>query len=82
MVILTVPIVLGLIRAQDVADWQTRAGGSMSFEVGSIKQDKGAGKNGMGRLTSTTHENILSSTFHSTSTPPSATILLPPTLQQ
>jgi bla regulator protein BlaR1 len=40
------PIVIGilnapLIRAQDTADWQTKAGGKMAFEVASIKQDTG-----------------------------------------
>jgi bla regulator protein BlaR1 len=43
---LVVPIVIGilnapLIRAQETADWQTKAGGKMAFEVASIKQDTG-----------------------------------------
>jgi bla regulator protein BlaR1 len=43
------PIGIGLlnspvIRAQDAEDWQTKAGGKMSFEVASIKQDKGTFK--------------------------------------
>jgi uncharacterized protein (TIGR03435 family) len=46
MAILFVPIVIGilnapLIRAQDAIDWQTKAGGKMSFEVASIRHDKG-----------------------------------------
>jgi uncharacterized protein (TIGR03435 family) len=47
--ILIVPIVIGMlnapvIRAQDVSDWQTKAGGKMSFEVASIRQDTGTFK--------------------------------------
>jgi bla regulator protein BlaR1 len=47
MAILIVPIVIGMlnvpvIRAQDGADWQTKAGGKMSFEVASVKRDTGA----------------------------------------
>ncbi len=30
-----------IIQAQDTPDWQTRAGGKMSFEVASVKQDTG-----------------------------------------
>jgi bla regulator protein BlaR1 len=44
---LVVPVVVGIvsapaIRAQDVADWQTAAGGRMTFEVASVKLAKGA----------------------------------------
>ena len=40
------PIIIGIlnapaIQAQDIADWQTKAGGKMAFEVASIKQDTG-----------------------------------------
>jgi bla regulator protein BlaR1 len=40
------PIIVGIlnapaIRAQDPADWQTRAGGKMAFDVASIKPGKG-----------------------------------------
>jgi bla regulator protein BlaR1 len=46
---LIVPIVVGVlntttIRGQDIADWQIKAGGKMSFEVASIKQDTGTFK--------------------------------------
>ena len=44
---LTVPVFMGFlnapaIRAQDEADWQTKAGGKMAFEVASVKLDSGA----------------------------------------
>src|ERR1035438_3205192 len=44
---LVVPIVIAIlnapaIRPQDVADWQTKAGGKMTFDVASIKPSKGA----------------------------------------
>jgi uncharacterized protein (TIGR03435 family) len=44
---LVVPIVLGAlnalaIRAQDGADWQTKAGGKMAFDVASVKPSTGA----------------------------------------
>jgi hypothetical protein len=29
------------IRGQDAVDWQTKAGGKMSFEIASVKQDTG-----------------------------------------
>jgi bla regulator protein BlaR1 len=46
MTVLILPVALGtlsapFIRAQDVPDWQTKAGGKMSFEVASVKQDPG-----------------------------------------
>ena len=49
IVILVAPIVMGIVvppvvLAQDFADWQTKAGGKMSFDVASVKQDTGAFK--------------------------------------
>jgi hypothetical protein len=46
MIALVVPVVIGslnapVIRAQDVADWQTAAGGKMAFDVASVKLTKG-----------------------------------------
>jgi uncharacterized protein (TIGR03435 family) len=43
---LVAPIIIGIlnapfIQAQDIADWQAKAGGKMAFEVASIKQDTG-----------------------------------------
>jgi uncharacterized protein (TIGR03435 family) len=44
--VLILPVAVGtlstsFIRAQDAPDWKTKAGGKMSFEVASIKQDTG-----------------------------------------
>jgi bla regulator protein blaR1 len=44
---LSAPIIVGVlstftILAQDAPDWQTKAGGKMSFEVASVKPSKGA----------------------------------------
>jgi bla regulator protein BlaR1 len=41
------PIIIGILiapamRAQDATDWQTKAGGTMAFEVASVKAAKGA----------------------------------------
>jgi bla regulator protein BlaR1 len=46
MAALVVPVVIGVlnapaIRAQDAADWQTKAGGKMAFDVASVKLSKG-----------------------------------------
>jgi bla regulator protein blaR1 len=46
LVAMVVPMVVGAfnapaIRAQDAADWQTKAGGKMAFEVASVKLTKG-----------------------------------------
>jgi bla regulator protein blaR1 len=46
MAALMVPVVIGAltapaIRAQDVPDWQTKAGGKIAFEVASVKLSKG-----------------------------------------
>jgi uncharacterized protein (TIGR03435 family) len=46
MAALTMPIVIGAlnapaVRAQEVDDWQTKAGGKMAFEVASVKLDPG-----------------------------------------
>jgi uncharacterized protein (TIGR03435 family) len=46
MAALVAPIIIGImyasaIRAQDVADWQTKAGGKMAFEVASVKLSRG-----------------------------------------
>jgi uncharacterized protein (TIGR03435 family) len=46
MAALLAPVVMGIlnmpaIRAQDVVDWQTKAGGKMAFEVASVKLSKG-----------------------------------------
>jgi bla regulator protein blaR1 len=43
---LAMPVVIGAlnaaaVRAQDAADWQTKAGGKMAFEVASVKLDPG-----------------------------------------
>jgi bla regulator protein BlaR1 len=44
MLALIVPVVIGALNAvwaQEVPDWQTKAGGKMAFEVASVKLDKG-----------------------------------------
>jgi bla regulator protein blaR1 len=45
MVAVATPIIIGVlsapaVRAQDATDWQTKAGGKMSFEVASVKLSK------------------------------------------
>jgi bla regulator protein BlaR1 len=40
---LAVPVSIGILHAQETADWQTAAGGKMSFEVASVKLTQGAG---------------------------------------
>jgi hypothetical protein len=46
LVAMVLPMVVGAlnalaIRAQDAADWQTKARGKMAFEVASVKLTKG-----------------------------------------
>jgi hypothetical protein len=42
MAVLVASIFAPALRAQQVADWQTAAGGKMAFEVASVKLTKGS----------------------------------------